>query len=168
MYTPVYTFQAPVLKSFYSNTIFIKALLVSQRRCWDMSTKIAHAGGIKAGGYILIDNVACKVINAETSKSGKHGHAKARITAVGLLDNKKREIVLPAHDNVDVPIIEKKTGQILSVSDDKANIMDVETYETFDLAIPEELKAQVVEGAQVLYWIVMGEKVMKQLKSKAE
>jgi translation initiation factor 5A len=130
-----------------------------------MSTKVVGAGSIKEGSYILIDGVACKVVSAETSKSGKHGHAKVRIVAIGLLDEKKREMVLPGHDNVEVPIIEKKTAQVLSVVSDKANVMDTETYETFDLAIPADMKEQVVEGAQVLYWIVLGQKVMKQLKS---
>jgi len=133
-----------------------------------MSTKVVGAGQIKEGGYIVIDGVACRVVGAETSKSGKHGHAKARITAIGLLDDKKREIVLPAHDNVEVPIIDKKTAQVLSVSGDTANLMDAESYETFDLKIPEELKATVTEGAQVIYWNILGEKVMKSLKSKAE
>ena len=129
-----------------------------------MTTKIVSASGIKTGSYIVIDGVACRVTSAESSRSGKHGHAKVRIVAVGLLDSKKRDIVMPAHDNVDVPIIEKKTAQVLSVSGDMANIMDSETYETFDLSIPEELKGKVVENAQVLYWVVLGEKVMKQVK----
>lgn len=133
-----------------------------------MSTKIVGATSIKEGSFILIDGVACKVVNTDTSKSGKHGHAKVRIVAIGLMDEKKREIVMPGHDNVEVPIIEKKTAQVLSVSGDKANVMDVENYETFDLAIPADLKEQVVEGAQVLYWIIMGEKVMKQIKSAGE
>ena len=133
-----------------------------------MATKVVGAGSIKEGSYILIDGAACKVVNAETSKSGKHGHAKVRIVAIGLLDERKREIVMPAHDNVEVPIIEKKTAQILSISGDSANVMDAETYETFDLAIPPELKEDVVEGGQVLYWIVLDQKVMKQVKSGGE
>jgi translation initiation factor 5A len=133
-----------------------------------MSTKIVGATSIKEGSFILIDGVACKVVSTDTSKSGKHGHAKVRIVAIGLMDEKKREIVMPGHDNVEVPIIEKKTAQVLSVSGDKANVMDTETYETFDLPIPADLKQSVVEGCQVLYWIIMGEKVMKQIKSGAE
>lgn len=133
-----------------------------------MSTKIVGATSIKEGSFILIDGVACKVVNTDTSKSGKHGHAKVRIVAIGLIDEKKREIVMPGHDNVEVPIIEKKTAQVLSVVGDKANVMDTETYETFDLAIPADMKDKVMEGVQVLYWIILGEKVMKQIKSGAE
>lgn len=133
-----------------------------------MSTKIVGATAIKEGSFILIDGVACKVVNTDTSKSGKHGHAKVRIVAIGLIDEKKREIVMPGHDNVEVPIIEKKTAQVLSIVGEKANVMDTETFETFDLPIPAEMKEQVVEGCQVLYWIIMGEKVMKQLKSSGD
>ncbi len=133
-----------------------------------MSTKIVGATSIKEGSFILIDGVACKVVNAETSKSGKHGHAKVRIVAIGLLDDKKREMVMPGHDNVEVPIIDKRTAQVLSIVGDKANVMDTETYETFDMAVPADMKAQIIEGCQVLYWVVMGEKVMKQVKSGSE
>jgi len=133
-----------------------------------MSIKVVGAGSIKEGSFIIVDGVACKAVSTDTSKSGKHGHAKVRIVAVGILDNKKREIVMPAHDNVEVPIIEKKSAQVLSVVGDMANVMDEESYETFDLQIPDELKESVVPNCKILYWIILGEKVMKQLKGGAE
>ena len=130
-----------------------------------MATKVVGAGSIKEGSFIVVDGAACKVNEIQTSKSGKHGHAKVRIVAIGLIDNKKRDIVMPAHDNVEVPIIGKPAAQVLSISGSTANIMDSETYETFDLEIPEELKTTVTEGCQILYWEILGQKVMKQLKS---
>ena len=133
-----------------------------------MTTKVSSAGSIKEGSYIVIDGAACKAVSVETSKTGKHGHAKARITAIGLIDEKKREIVLPAHDNVDVPIIDKKVAQVLSITGTNANVMDAETFETFDIPIPEELRATVTEGCQIVFWDILGEKVMKQLKTKAD
>ncbi len=131
-----------------------------------MDTKIVGAGQIKEGDYIIIDGVACKTFDSQTSKSGKHGHAKMRITAVGLVDEKKRVVVLPAHDNVEVPIVEKKSAQVLSVSGDYANVMDSESFETFDLKVPPELKSEVVEGCSVLYWTILDEKVIKQVKTQ--
>lgn len=133
-----------------------------------MTTKLVSAGSIKEGSFIVIDGAACKVAETLHSKPGKHGSAKARIVGVGLMDGRKREIVQPASENVEVPIIEKKSAQVLSATGDTANVMDMESFETFDLKIPEEMKTSVVEGAQVLYWIIMGEKVMKQLKSAGE
>lgn len=128
--------------------------------------RFTTAGSMKKGSYILIDNVACRVTDTQTSKPGKHGHAKIRITAVGILDGKKRELVCPAHDNINTPVIEKRTAQVLSISGNTANVMDAESYETFDIEIPEELRGQVIEGCNVLYWVITGTKVMKQLKSE--
>ena len=71
-----------------------------------------------------------------------------RLVAIGLMDNKKRELVMPAHDNVEVPIIDKMTAQVLSVVGDIANVMDETTFETFDLKIPEELKLKVKKKVQ--------------------
>ena len=86
------------------------------------------------------------------------------IVGIGLIDEKKREIVTPAHE-MDAPIIEKKNAQVLSINGDIANVMDAETYETFDLKIPEELKNDVKEGKEVLYWVILNEKIMKQVKN---
>lgn len=127
-------------------------------------TKQTSIGGLKKGDMIVIDGAACKVVSTATSRPGKHGHAKVNLMAVGVLDGKKRNLVMPGHDNVEVPIIGKKNAQVLSVSGDSANVMDSETYETFDLNIPEELKGKVVEGCTVLYWTILDDKVMKQIQ----
>jgi len=126
--------------------------------------KIAPVSSLKKGSYIIIDGIACRVTNTSTSRPGKHGHAKVRVEAAGLMDGRKREIVMPGHDNVEVPVVDKRNAQILSIHGDTANVMDLETYETFDMKIPEDLKGQVVEGASVLYWSILGQKVMKQIK----
>ena len=126
--------------------------------------KIINAGSVKKGDTIIIDGAPCKVVDSATSKTGKHGHAKVNITAVGLLDDKKRNFVVPAHDRLEAPIIEKRSAQVLSVAGNKANVMDTETYETLELEIPEELQGKVKEGGEILYWSLMGAKVMKQIK----
>ncbi|MEM4260332.1 MAG: translation initiation factor IF-5A [Candidatus Woesearchaeota archaeon] len=121
-------------------------------------------GSLQKGNYVVIDDVACVVVDTQTSRPGKHGHAKVRLQAVGMIDGKKREIVLPGHDNIDVPIIEKRNAQVLSINGDNANVMDSETYETFDLKIPEELKTDCKEGKTVVYWVILNDRVMKQIK----
>jgi translation initiation factor 5A len=127
-------------------------------------TKSVSVGTLQKGNYVVVDGAACKVSDTQTSRPGKHGHAKVRLTAVGLLDDKKRVIVMPGHDKIDTPIVDKKTAQVLSIQDNKATIMDSETYETFELEIPEELKKDCVEGCNIMYWIILDSKVMKQVK----
>ena len=129
-----------------------------------MATKQQSVGSLQKGSYIVLEGAACRVVDMQVSRPGKHGHAKVRLTAVGLVDDKKRIVVMPGHDNVEVPIVEKKTAQVLSIQEDAANVMDSETYETFDLKIPEELKGQVSEGSNVMYWVILNDKVMKQVK----
>ena len=130
-----------------------------------MAVKSVGANTLKQGSYVVIDGAACKVNTIQVSRPGKHGHAKMRIEGVGILDGKKRVVVLPGHDHVEAPIIEKKTAQVLSVQDGTANVMDSETYETFDLKIPENLSADCQSGVNVLYWQVLEDKIMKQVKS---
>ena len=127
-------------------------------------TRLVSVGSLKKGDTIIIDGAACKITDTSTSRPGKHGHAKVNMMAVGMLDGKKRNLVMPGHDKVEAPIVEKKTAQVLSVSGNKCNIMDMETYETFDIDIPEEFKDDVAEGKEILYWTIMGSKILKQVK----
>ncbi len=125
-----------------------------------MSIKIVEAGSLKIGRYILIDEEPCRIVSLEKSKSGKHGHAKARIVAVGLFDDVKRSIVLPTDAKVQSPIIDKRVAQINFITDatpPMLGLMDMENYENFEMPIPEEdsLEGTIAQGAQVEYWIVM-------------
>ena len=71
---------------------------------------------------------------------------------------------MPSGQNIEVPMVEKKTAQVLSVSGDTAKVMDAESFEMFDMHIPEELIGQVVDGCEVLYWDVMNKLVIRQVK----
>jgi len=126
--------------------------------------KLVSVGSLKKGDTIIIDGNACKITDTTTSRPGKHGHAKVNMMAVGMLDGKKRNLVMPGHDKVEAPVVEKKNAQVLSIAGNIASVMDTESYETFEMEIPTELKDQVHEGSEVLYWILMGMKVIKQVK----
>ncbi len=131
-----------------------------------MNVKLTSIGTLQKGRYVVVDGAACIVTDMNVSRPGKHGHAKVNLMAVGMLDNKKRNIVMPGHDKIEVPIIDKKNAQVLSMTQDSANVMDSESFETFDLKIPEDLKSSVVEGSTVVYWTILDERVMKQVKSE--
>ncbi len=110
---------------------------------------------LKEGRYMLIDGEPCKITNISTSKPGKHGEAKSNIDAVGIFDNKKRSIVHPVKHKVQVPMIDKRKAQILSIIGDEVQLMDLENYETFQLPIPEEYKGQINSGEEIMYMIAM-------------
>lgn len=124
-----------------------------------MVFKIINATEAKVGTNIIVDGAPCTVKSQDISKTGKHGHAKCRIEAVGITDGKKRVIVVPGHERMEVPLIEKKKAQILNLHEDKASVMDLESFETLDIA--KDPSIEVNEGDQVEYWKIGEEKIIK-------
>ena len=94
---------------------------------------------LQEGNYVMIDDAACKINAYSTAKPGKHGSAKARIEAVGVFDGKKRSLSQPVDAKIWVPIINRKQGQVVSVSGDDMQVMDLDTYETTTMRIPDGL-----------------------------
>ena len=129
-----------------------------------MATKVVEIKSLKQGKYLVLDGEASKIISISTSSPGKHGAAKARIEAVGLFDNQKRSLVKPVNAKVDVPIIDKRVGQVIALMGEEVQLMDLETYETIDLPIPDDLKDELVEGKEVEYIEAMGN--MKIMRTK--
>ncbi len=121
--------------------------------------EMAEVRELKVGRYVLIDEEPCKIQSISTSKPGKHGEAKARIDAVGIFDEQKRSVVHPVKHKVGVPIIDKRSVQILALmGSDVVQLMDMETYETFEMPIPEDLKGQLEPGKEILYLQAMGKR----------
>jgi len=128
-----------------------------------MVSKVIDATEMRLGTYILLDGVAHQVKKMDVSKTGKHGHAKVRFEAVSAITGKKKVSVVPGHDKFEVPMIDKRQGQVLSISSETASVMDNENFENLDLAIPEDLQSSVVEGGTVEYWDIEGDKLFKKV-----
>jgi len=124
-----------------------------------MAFKMINANEAKPGTSIMVDGAACTVKSNDISKTGKHGHMKCRIEAIGIIDNKKRVFVLGGHERVDVPLIEKKKAQVMTILERKATVMDLESFETLDIEVEEGVEAK--EGGQVEYWKIGEEKIIK-------
>ncbi len=129
-----------------------------------MTTTRAVIKNLKPGKFCVIDGEPCRVLNVTTSAPGKHGGTKARLEAIGIFDNRRRSIVKPASAEIEVPIVNKKIGQVVAIMGETAQIMDLETYETFESKIPDELKGRLKQGGEVIYWILMGRKMLVQVK----
>ncbi len=124
-------------------------------------------GSLKIGQYIVIDDETCKIVEYEKSKPGKHGAAKARIVAIGVFTNNKKSVVSPVDGKLDVPVIEKRTAQVISQTGDIVQLMDVETYQTFDTPLPSEgeLRGKISPGQEVEYWRILGRDKIVRIKS---
>jgi translation initiation factor 5A len=122
-------------------------------------TKPMDVGELRVGGYMMIDGEPCKIMDISKSKPGKHGAAKARIVAIGVFDNQKRQFVKPVDNGAEVPIIDKRAGQIFAVNPSGVQIMDLETFEYIDAPFPDDEevpKAKIVSGAEIEYWRILG------------
>ena len=125
-----------------------------------MVLKIINATEVKVGTNIIIDGESCTVKKIDISKTGKHGHAKCRVECVGILSDNKKVFVVPGHERLEVPLVDKRKGQVLSI-EDKVSIMDLESFETLEVAAPEEVKAELETNSNVEYWDVEGAKIIK-------
>lgn len=126
-----------------------------------MSGKIfASAKELKEGKYVLIDDCPCRIASLDKSKPGKHGAAKLRIVAIDIFTGQKKNLLTSSDADVEVPIIERKNVQVLSVSGDSAQVMDPTSYETYEVSIPSELSGQVSAGDEVEIMEAMGKRAM--------
>ncbi|MCQ2972187.1 MAG: translation initiation factor IF-5A [archaeon] len=129
-----------------------------------MTTKVVEIKTLKIGKYIVLDGEASKIISYTTSSPGKHGAAKARLEAVGIFDGQKRTLTKPVDQKVDIPIIDKRLGQVLSIQGEIVQLMDMESYDTLELPMPDDLKDQIAEGIEVEYITALGN--MKIMRTK--
>ena len=129
-------------------------------------SKPMDVGALRVGSYIIIDDAPCKIVSYSKSKPGKHGAAKARIVAISVFDETKKTIVKPVSAQVEVPLIEKKTGQVIALLPSAVQLMDLETYEMTEAPYPddEELKSKLESGVEVEYWQILGRTRITRIK----
>ena len=123
------------------------------------------AGSLKEGSFVVIDEEPCKIVEVEKSKPGKHGSAKVRITAIGIFDGVKRSMVVPVDQKVDVPMIEKRVAQVISITPVGVQLMDLSSYEVFEVfkeSIEADLLNKMTVGTEVEVWELLGKrKIMR-------
>jgi len=130
-----------------------------------MAIEVTEVGKLKEGRFVVIDNEPCRIVGYTTSAPGKHGHAKAKIDAIGIFDGQKHTIVKPTSAKIEVPIIERGSAQVIAVVENNAQLMDLTTYETFELPIPMNLRGEIREGQEVEYIQAMGRRKIERIKT---
>lgn len=111
---------------------------------------------LKEGRYVVVDDEPSVILSISKSKPGKHGAAKARVDTVGIFDKQKRSFVQPVTAKIYVPIVERKTAQVLNVTGDVAQLMDLSSFETFEISIEPQYKDRVEAGKEISYIETMG------------
>ena len=129
-----------------------------------MSKIFSSAKELKDGKYVIIEDIPCKIVNIDSSKPGKHGAAKMRVTGIGIFDGQKKQLLVPSDADVEVPIIERQTAQVVSVNGNTVQLMDTTTYEVFELTIPEELVEDAEAGKEAELMCAMEKKAITRFK----
>ena len=115
---------------------------------------------LREGRYVLIDDEPCKIVSIDTSKPGKHGSAKANIVAIDIFTGTKRTLQAPVSEKVFVPQIDKRRAQVVAIHSGTAQLMDMETYQMFDMQVPEEFAATMEAGKEIEYLEAMGRRMI--------
>ena len=128
-----------------------------------MSKIFSSAKELKEGKYVIIEDIPCRIVNIDSSKPGKHGAAKMRVTGIGVFDGQKKQLLVPSDADVEVPIIDRLTAQVVSVSGKTAQLMDTTMYEVFELSVPDELLKDAVAGKEAELMCALGRKVITKI-----
>ncbi|MFC5972429.1 translation initiation factor IF-5A [Halomarina salina] len=107
---------------------------------------------LQEGSYVMIEDTPCVINSYSTAKPGKHGSAKARVEGKGVFDAKKRNFTQPVDAKVWVPIIDRKQGQVISVDGNDMQVMDLETYETITMRVPDGFDASSDDEIEYLQY----------------
>ena len=131
-----------------------------------MSYKMGRVGDLRVGSYAIVDDEPCQIVDITKSKPGKHGSAKFRCIAISLFDGSKRSFVSPVDTTIQIPIVEKRSAQVVSMGPVTVQLMDLETYEVFDVSKPEEeeVASRLEAGREVEYWKIMGRYKIQRVK----
>ena len=131
-----------------------------------MSYKMGRVGDLKVGSYAIVDDEPCQIVDIQKSKPGKHGSAKFRCSAISVFDGSKRSFVSPVDTSIQIPIVEKRSGQIVSIGQATIQLMDLETYEIFDVVKPQEaeIASRLESGKEVEYWKILGRYKIQRVK----
>jgi len=128
-----------------------------------------QCSALRKGGFVMIKNRPCKIVEMSTSKTGKHGHAKVHLVGLDLFSGKKYEDICPSTHNMDVPVVKRADFQLIDISDDDYLTLMMDTGELRDdIKLPDgdlgnEIKNKFqLEGGDLLLTVLcaMGEEMV--------
>jgi len=118
---------------------------------------------MRVGRFLMIDGIACRVVDIDISSPGKHGSAKMRITGIGIFDGQKKTLLTPSHADGEAPVIKKTKAQVVSVGEKTAQLMDSENFEIYELPIIEDLAGKLHPGNEVEVIEATGRRAMARI-----
>jgi len=111
-------------------------------------------GGVKQlrqGNHIMHKGFPHRVLKNQIVVTGTHSHTKNRLELQNIFTGQKDTVTLSPHFNVEEVDIIRKLGQIIAKSQNSVQIMDMNSFETLDAEVDDELKSQAEVGQSVTY-----------------
>jgi translation initiation factor 5A len=108
-----------------------------------------RAGEVKKGMTVLLKGKPCKVIEVTTSKTGKHGHAKANITGTDIFTGKKVQDICPSSHNMMAPFVFTQQLLVTDVEDGFCFLMDDNGETREDMELPTVDSPDPTLGASI-------------------
>merc|ERR1719410_366291 len=86
-----------------------------------------RAGELKKGSYAMLKAHPCKLVEYTTSKTGKHGHAKAHMVGIDIFTGRKYEEACPTSHSLEAPVVTRSEYQVVSLGSSGAVSVLLET-----------------------------------------
>eukprot|EP01083_Nonionella_stella_P129439 392776_1 len=105
-----------------------------------------QAGNVKKGDFVMLGGFPCKIVDVATSKTGKHGHAKASITGLDIFNGRKHEEICPSSHSMPAPFVKRTEYSVIDIDQDsQLTLMTDSGEEKTDLNLPpdEDLASQI-------------------------
>ncbi len=112
---------------------------------------MSTASELERGTYFIYNNEPVRVLRKEVIVVGTHSHSKLKFYIQGLNEKSERTVNFHHTDKVEIVDIVRKLGQIISKANNKTQVMDMISYETFDANASSELFNELNEGDQVTF-----------------
>merc|ERR1711872_671022 len=104
-----------------------------------------QCSALRKGGFVMIKNRPCKIVEMSTSKTGKHGHAKVHLVALDIFTGKKLEDICPSTHNMEVPNVKRRDFQLIDIDEGFLSLMDDGGDIRDDIKVPEDDIGKEVE-----------------------
>jgi len=104
---------------------------------------------LKKGKYIIHENEACVIKNLQFLNNQNNPVIKLELE--GLFSGKHYSSHILTHENIQEADLARKCGTIISKKNNKIEIMDITTFETFEANISPELLEKAKEGDNITF-----------------